>query len=96
LVLAANTIDDIPISASAKENLETIKSKIRSERKKRQEVERELRFIQDGNTGAFRPDDIVILGSGSKEFNMRSSNLWKNKIEWNSYENLTLKLHLSS
>jgi hypothetical protein len=38
------------------------------------ELEEQLRAAT-GNTGAFRPNDICILGSGSKEFNLRSSNL---------------------
>lgn len=43
--LAANTIDDVPLGENAKANLGHIKEKIRSERKKRQEVERELREV---------------------------------------------------
>lgn len=75
MTLAANTIDDVPLNANTLENLNQIKSKIRSERKKRQEVEKELREVMAANTGAYRPDDLQILGSGSKEFNLRASNL---------------------
>jgi hypothetical protein len=42
---------------------------------KRTEVERELRNVLAKNNGAYYPDNTVILGSGSKEFNLRSSNL---------------------
>lgn len=75
MILAANTIDDVPLGENARANLESIKEKIRSERKKREDVQRELRDVMAANTGAFRPNDIQILGSGSKEFNMRASNL---------------------
>ena len=73
--MAANTIDDVKLGDKARKNLEEIKLKIKEEKKKRQEVERELREVMAKNDGAYRPDDLVILGSGSKEFNLRASNL---------------------
>ena len=74
--MAANTIDDVKIGDATKKNLEDIKRRIREEKQKRREVERELRDVLAANDGAYRPDDLQILGSGSKEFNLRSSNLW--------------------
>ena len=75
MVMAANTIDDVKIGDATKKNLEDIKRRIREEKQKRREVERELRDVLAANDGAYRPDDLQILGSGSKEFNLRSSNL---------------------
>ena len=75
MVMAANTIDDVKIGDASKKNIEDIKRRIREEKQKRREVERELRDVLAANDGAYRPDDLLILGSGSKEFNLRSSNL---------------------
>lgn len=73
MILAANTIDDVPLGEHARENLEKVKEKIQSERKRKLAAEKELRELMAGNTGAFRPgaNEIQILGSGSKEFNLR-------------------------
>ena len=75
--MAANTIDDIPLGEKARKNLEDIKQKIREEKERRRAVEKELREVMAKNEGAFRPGDgeLLILGSGSKEFNLRQSNL---------------------
>jgi hypothetical protein len=77
MVMAANTIDDVKLGENARANLEIIKMRIKEEKMKRQEVERELRQVLAQNSGAYRPGegDLLILGSGSKEFNLRSSNL---------------------
>ena len=77
MCLAANTIDDVKLGEKARKNLEDIKQKIKDEKRKREAVERELREVMAKNEGAYRPgaDDLLILGSGSKEFNLRASNL---------------------
>ena len=45
MILAANTIDDVNLNENAKAHLANITTKIHSERKKRLEVEAELREV---------------------------------------------------